>query len=95
MKLRTELANHTHSSVHLTLKDDGTIKLDTADSGPTVEAAWGHDDYEYSTVVPSAAVPELCFLLLKEKFAGDLGAVSGLRTWCEAHGIAHEFESWP
>jgi hypothetical protein len=44
--------------------------------------------------VPPPSLPKLAFELLREKFAGQSGAVDAFRTWCEAHGIEHEFDSW-
>jgi hypothetical protein len=81
-------------SVRLTLEDDGAIKMDAQDIGPTVTEFWGDSDYEFWVRVPPASLPKLAFELLREKFAGQLGAIDALRTWCEAHGIAHEFDSW-
>ena len=81
-------------SVRLTLEDDGAIKMDAQDIGPTVTEFWGDSDYEFWVRVPPASLPKLAFELLREKFAGQLGAIDALRTWCGAHGIAHEFDSW-
>jgi len=44
--------------------------------------------------IAPAALPKLAFELLREKFAGQLGAVDALRDWCKAHDIEHEFGSW-
>jgi hypothetical protein len=44
--------------------------------------------------VPPASLPKLAFELLREKFAGQLGAVDALRDWCKTHGVQHEFGSW-
>ena len=81
-------------SVHLSLEDDGAIKMDAQDIGPTVTEFWGESDYEFWVRVPPTSLPKLAFELLREKFAGQLGAVDALRSWCEAHGIEHEFDSW-
>src|SRR5262249_60386768 len=62
-------------SVYLSLEDDGTIKMDAQDMGPTVKEYWGDDDYEFWVLVPPASVPKLAFELLREKFSGQLGAV--------------------
>src|SRR5262249_315497 len=69
-------------SVYLSLEDDGTIKMDAQDMGPTVEEHWGDDDYEFWVLVPPASVPKLAFELLREKFSGQLGAVDAFRVWC-------------
>src|ERR1700686_3823180 len=74
-------------SVRLTLDDDGAIKMDAQDMGPTVTRIWGDSDYEFWVHIAPAALPKLAFELLREKFAGQLGAVDAFRDWCEAHGI--------
>jgi len=81
-------------SVHLILEDDGAIKLDAQDIGPTVTRIWGDDEYEFWVRVPPASVSKLAFELLREKFTGQLGAVDAFRDWCKTHGVEHEFDSW-
>ena len=81
-------------SVRLTLEDDGAIKMDAQDIGPTVARIWGDDDYEFWVRVPPASLPKLAFELLREKFSGQLGAVDAFRDWCTTHGVEHEFDSW-
>ncbi len=81
-------------SVRITLADDGAITMDAQDIGPTVTRIWGDDDYEFWVRVPKASVSKLAFELLREKFAGQLGAVDAFRDWCKAHGVEHEFDSW-
>ena len=81
-------------SVHLSLEDDGTIRMDAQDMGPTVTQMWGDDDYEFWVRVPPASLPKLAFELLREKFSGQLGAVDAFRDWCTTNGVQHEFDSW-
>jgi hypothetical protein len=81
-------------SVRLALEDDGAIKMDAQDMGPTVTRIWGDDDYEFWVRVPPASLPKLAFELLREKFSGQLGAVDAFRDWCKAHAVQHEFDSW-
>jgi hypothetical protein len=81
-------------SVRLSLEDDGTIKMDAQDIGPTVTGIWGDDDYEFWVWVPPASLPKLAFELLREKFSGQLGAVDAFRDWCRTHDVEHEFDSW-
>jgi hypothetical protein len=81
-------------SVRLTVDDDGAIKMDAQDIGPAVKSIWGEDEYEFWVCVPPASLPKLAFELLREKFAGQLGAVDALRDWCKTHGVQHEFGSW-
>ena len=81
-------------SVRLSVGDDGAIKMDAQDMGPAVEEVWGDSDYEFWVHVPPEAAAALAFELLREKFAGQPGAVDALRDFCKAHGIAHEFGNW-
>ena len=81
-------------SVRLAVEEDGAIKMDAQDMGPTVTQIWGDDDYEFWVRVPSASVCKLAFELLREKFIGHLGAVDAFRDWCKTHGVEHEFDSW-
>jgi len=81
-------------SVRLALEDDGAIKMEAQDIGPSVTRIWGDDDYEFWVRVPPASVSKLAFELLREKFSGQLGAVDAFRGWCKAHGVQHEFDSW-
>jgi len=81
-------------SVRLSVEEDGAIKMDAQDIGPTVTQIWGEDEYEFWVRVPSASVSKLAFELLREKFMGQLGAVDAFRDWCKAHGVEHEFGSW-
>ena len=82
-------------SVRLRLEDDGGIKMDAQDIGPTVTEFWGHDDYEFWVRVPPASASKLALELLRQKFSGQLGAVDAFRAWCKAHGVEHEFEARP
>jgi len=81
-------------SVYLALEDDGAIKMDAHNIGPTVAQIWGDDDYEFWVRVPSTSVSKLALELLREKFAGQLGAVDAFKDWCKTHSIEHEFASW-
>jgi hypothetical protein len=96
--ITTKISQHEfprcHSSTYLTLKSDGGIKLDTEDSGEVVTECWGKDDYEYWVDVPRAAVGKLAYELLADRYAGDPDAVGKFRTFCEEHGVRHEFWTW-
>lgn len=84
-------------SVRLTLEGDGSINMETQDIGPYGTGIWGEDDdndYEFWVRLAPAALPKLAFELLREKFAGQLGAVDAFRDWCKAHGIESEFGNW-
>jgi hypothetical protein len=81
-------------SVRLTVGDDGAIRMDAQDMGPTVEQVWGDGDYEFWVHVRKEAVGALAFALLREKFSGQRGAVDAFRDFCKTHGIEHEFGNW-
>lgn len=81
-------------SVRLTVEEDGAIRMDAQDIGPSVASVWGDDEYEFWVRVEPGALPKLAFELLREKFAGDTGAVGAFRDWCKARAIAHKFDSW-
>ena len=82
-------------SVRLTL-DEGGLRMDTQDINSGDGGIWGDGDgeYEFWVSVAPAALPKLAFELLREKFAGQLGAVDAFRDWCKAHGIEHQFDNW-
>ena len=93
----TELARQEGTefrSVRLSLEDDGAIRLEAQDRGPLVEQVWGDSDYEFWVSVAPASLPKLAFELLREKFAGQPGAVDAFRQWCKDHGVEHAFDSW-
>ncbi len=84
-------------SVRLYLEEGGDVKMETQDIGPHGTGILGPDEdneYEFWVRIAPAAVPKLAFELLREKFAGQLGAVNAFRDWCKARGVEHEFGSW-
>lgn len=83
------------SVLRLRLRQDGGISIDGYDMGPLVERFWNHDDYEYTVSIPAEAVRSLAFELLRERFTGNLCAVTELREFCRKHSIPSEFWSWP
>jgi hypothetical protein len=40
-------------------------------------------------------VPRLVFDLLLDRYAGHVEATNELREWCEAEGVAYQWDSWP
>jgi hypothetical protein len=73
---KTEIARQDGAefrSVCLRLEDDGGIKMDAQDIGPTATRMWGGDDYEFWVRVPPASVSKLALELLSEK--GELDDV--------------------
>tara|TARA_R110002072_G_scaffold91255_6_gene203547 strand:- start:3755 stop:4048 length:294 start_codon:yes stop_codon:yes gene_type:complete len=81
-------------SVRLSFSEEG-LRLDAQDMGPDVERAWGHDDYEFWVSVKAQEFPALLTALLREKYSGDIQAVSKFREFCERIDIPHEFTIWP
>lgn len=81
-------------SIRLAIEEDGCIRLEGQDIGPRVAQIWGDNEYEFWVRVEATALPRLAFELLREKFAGQLGAVTSFRDWCQTHGIGHKFENW-
>jgi hypothetical protein len=81
-------------SVRLAIEDEGGIRLEAQDMGPSVEKIWDDSDYEFGVRVAQASLPKLAYELLREKFEGQPGAVGTFRDWCKSHGIEHEFYSW-
>ena len=84
-----------HRSVRLSVRNNGSIRMDAHDMGALVKEMFDRDDYEYAVEVPADAIAELAFALLRERFAGDVSAVDALRAFCAAHAIAHRFDTWP
>jgi hypothetical protein len=81
-------------SIHAQLSADGGLRLEGSDIGKRVKEIWGDSDYEYSVDVPASETGRLLLLLLKEKYDGDIQAVSKFKTFCESNGIAHSFFNW-
>jgi hypothetical protein len=71
-------------------KSDGTLVLDAADAGPTVEDVTGEWDCVYQLYVPPSFATQVLKLFLR----GELKRVSDARAWCKAHGVPTKFETW-
>jgi len=81
-------------SVRLTVKPDGSIKIDAQDTGKYVEGTWGDSDYEFWVDVPAGALAKLAFALLRDRYAGHAGAVDAFRDFCKKEQIDHKWGSW-
>ena len=81
-------------SVRLSVRVDGSLRLDAQDMGKFVEETWGDSDYEFWVDVPASALPKLVFALLREKYSARSGAVDEFREFCKKEGIEHEWDSW-
>jgi hypothetical protein len=62
-------------SVRVSVRADGSIRLDAQDMGEYVEQVWGDDDYEFWVDVPSTAIRKLVFALLRDRYIGRRDAV--------------------
>jgi hypothetical protein len=80
--------------VSLTVKPDGSVLMETQDMGENVERIWGDSDYEFWIDVPAAALPKLVFALLRDRYAGQAGAVDQFRDFCKKEAIEHKWDSW-
>ena len=80
--------------ISLAITDDGSIRMDGGDWGPTAESFWGSDEYEFWVIIPTEAVGKLAFALLRDRFSGRTDAVDELREYCKERGITHNFDNW-
>ncbi|MBL6938692.1 MAG: hypothetical protein ISS15_09850 [Alphaproteobacteria bacterium] len=96
--LSIEIAREKHGedsrSVRLSIEASGAVLVDAQDLGRLVEATFGDGDYEFWVRVKPDALARLAFELLKDKYGGRADAVDDLRRYCEARGVAHDFETW-
>lgn len=81
-------------SISVSTNPDGGVRVEGGDVGDRVKEWHGEDDYEYWVDVPASEIGKLVLLLLKERYEGNLDAVSEFRTFCETKGIAHKFMTW-
>jgi len=81
-------------SVRLSVTADGSVRLDAQDMGKFVEEVWGDSDYEFGVDVPATALRKLAFSLLREKYAGQSGAVDEFCAFCKREDIEHEWDSY-
>ena len=80
--------------VRVSVKVDGSLRLDAQDMGKFVEQVWRDDDYEFWVDVPATAMRKLVFALLRDRYAGRADAVDEFRAFCETEGIEHQWMSW-
>ena len=81
-------------SVRLTVKPDGSVLMDAQDTGEYVERIWGDSDYEFWMDVPAGALAKLVFVLLRDRYAGQAGAIDDFRDFCKREQIDHKWDSW-
>jgi len=80
--------------ISVKLQHDGGVVIQAVDLGDVPKRFWGSSGYEYLVDVPAAATGRLLLLLLKEKYAGNVGAVEDFREFCKSNDIAHQFSTW-
>ena len=80
-------------SVQLQLQADGGIRLHAFDKGAKATLTFGREDYEFWVTIPPQAVGRLAFVLMRERFNGNLQAVTVFRDFCKGHEIANEFST--
>ena len=80
--------------IRVSLRDDGGVRFEGQDIGDSVKEILGDDDYEYWVDVPASETGRVLLLLLKEKYNGNIQAVTDFRSFCESNGIPHQFSTW-
>ena len=82
-----------YRSVRLELTSEG-LDLSALDMGPTVEATWGDDDYEFGVRIKTADLPKLAYALIADRYRGRQDAVDCIRELATRAGIEPNFWSW-
>jgi hypothetical protein len=82
-------------SVRLQLQADGSVRLHTYDMAAKPATADGREQNEFWVTVPPREVAKLAFILMKERFAGRLQAVTEFRDFCKGNEIVNEFKTSP
>lgn len=82
------------TTVTLELQDDGSLQVFYYDVGKAAMQAFGDSDYESWLTIPASHVPDLCFKLLERELAGQHGALTVLKQFCEKHAISHDHQVW-
>ena len=80
-------------SVQLQLQADGGLRIHAFSKGAKATLTFEHEDYEFWVTVPGSAVAELAFVLMRERFADRLQAVTEFRDFCKQHEIVNEFST--
>jgi hypothetical protein len=78
------------------IRANGALEISGQDFGPSVESAWGSDDYEYILTVAATDVNRLALALLARGFAGGPSMqFNDLVKLCRDAGISADFSTWP
>ena len=84
----------TKFSNRLEIAPDGSVMIHQIDIGQAPDKFCNADDNEYWVEVPAAAKDALLFALLKDKYAGNPGAVTDFEKYLIQHGIPQKTDFW-
>lgn len=90
------------ASLSAQLGDQGELKLEGVDYGPTAEVMLGDSDYEYWLNLETADKDQLLLALLKERFANPgtsetlskYTGISAFKDWLDQQGIKYHYQSY-
>lgn len=81
-------------SIMVELRGTG-VRLSAQDFGSSTHIMGSDDgELEFWVDVPPEALQLLCAMLLRDKYGGNIEAVSEFRAYCQAHDIQHKFIIW-
>jgi hypothetical protein len=71
------------------------IRLSAQDFGPSTRMM-GSDggELEFWVDIPPQALQRLCAIMIRDRYNGEIEAVSEFRAYCEENEIKHEFMIW-
>jgi len=81
-------------SVLVELHVDGSLRVSGQDLGPGTRLVSDDGEYEFWVDVAREAVQKLAAVLIRDRFQGDLDAVSKFEDVCIASGVPHRFWTW-
>jgi len=76
--------------IRLLLNEDGSIEINTCDSGEAPEQFFGHEDYEWWVKIAQENISRLAAALLKEKFGERFDTSDAFKTFYTTAGVAKE-----
>lgn len=83
------------SSIACKFLDNGALRLEGYDLGPSVERLLGDSDYEYWIEIAADDLTRFTQILLREVFnKSEKLTLERLRDLCHAHGIDPHFGTW-
>lgn len=82
------------TTVSVELLADGSLQVFYYDIGADAQRIFGDSDYEAWLTVPPDQLGKLAIALIAAQYTGRPDALSALRTFCAAEGVAHESGSW-